>query len=517
MPPNSRLSIAFLSIIAFLLAAAYGALAWTGDITDFGGDSSGYLLAARYYSPYHAAQSAILEYKSQIIYPPLFPWLLALVNGGDNLFAAHLMVAAFALAGVATLFVWLRNESLPIWLSASAALVYAAMPATYIQMLNVWTEFPFIFFSLAAIVIVSDAESSSSYRLWLFAATLVACATLMRVAAMPLLVAFGLTLLLRRPRNYVWIGLVAALPFVLWLIYSSHAEVGASGYLGHWQEKYALDPLSIFFHQLKTESLVLRDAWKYAWLGETQANTLAAVIYGFGIICLAGWLYRLKSFKFDALYVAVYMGMLLAWPHPEEALRYSFVLYPIFVAYGFLLLTRISPQQGGLRSNSRVMGGVLALLVLAMLPTLIMNVRYSLAVVPDELSEAKHIPEWYGSNRPQAMQAAQFHARLIGHLKKISQLVPENECVFAIKPTVITLYSDRSSYAPPKISEDDDHFREKMKKCHFAYVLPFASPSYAAPLYPLARLGERARLLSAQHLYEDGGQIVGALIEIAPQ
>lgn len=515
MPTNNRLSIAAFSVLAILLAITYGAFVWTTDITDFGGDSSGYLLAARYYSPYHVAQGAIMEYKSQIIYPPLFPWLLALVNGGENLLAAHLLVAAFSLAGIGALFVWLRKESLPIWLSASVALIYAGMPATYIQTLNVWTELPFVFFSLAAIAIIAVTESVS-YKSWLLAAVLVACATLIRVAALPLLVAFGLTLLTKRPRNCVWIGLVAALPFVFWLIYSSHSEVGAGGYLGQWKEKYALDPMGIFLNQLHSESLALFSAWKYAWLGETRDITLAAVASGFGLICLAAWLCRLKSFKFDALYVAVYLCMLLAWPHPEEALRYSFVLYPILLAYGFMGIYRIAPKQGGLFTRSRVSVGAITALVLVMLPTLIMNVRYFFAVMPDSLDEVKHIPEWYGANRPQAMQDGQFHVRLIEHLKTIEDSVPEGECIFAIKPTVITLYSNRSSYAPPKISEDDNLFDEKMKKCRFAYLLPFASPSYAVPLYPLARLGKRAKLLSEHRLYEQGGPVVGALIEIKP-
>jgi len=235
------------------------------------------------------------------------------------------------------------------------------------------------------------------------------------------------------------------------------------------------------------------------------------------LVCLAGWIYRLKSLRFDALYVTVYLCMLLAWPHPEEALRYSLVLYPIFVAYGFMWLARFVPQQGEMRQKSWVIGGILALLVLSMLPTLVTNVRYFQEKVPDEIRGAKHIPEWYGSDRLRARQNSLFHARLITHLKEVRPLVPENECVFAIKPTVVTLYLSRSSYIPPKISEDKGRFMEKMRACRFAYVLALVSPSYAAPLYPWERLGERAKLLSTQRLFGEDGPVVGALIEIIPQ
>lgn len=509
------LTTVLLGVGFLLLMALYFAWVWTSEITDFGGDSAGYLMAAKYYSPYYKPTAAILGYKGQIIYPPVFPWILALVNGGQNLLMAHLAIAVFALAGFAILFFWMRKELVSPIISAAIVLIFALMPATYLQALNIWTEFPYLFFSLAAAYLLCNIESSSPLRIWLFAALIIATATLIRVAALPLLAAFGVFLLIKRPRHLVLIGLVAALPFALWAIYSSHSETGAGAYVSHWSAIYADDPIYIFFLQAQKESTALLDAWKLAWLGLSFSNTLIWLIDGFGVVCIIGWLIRLARLKYDAIYFLIYVIMLMAWPHPEEALRYGFVVIPFFIAYGVMLLFSIRILQSGALQHLSAAGIVLALLGLAIVPTLAKNAQYSLEPVPNVLRESTHTAEWHIDNRQDALQNALFHSGLIAHLKEIITFVPEGDCIFSIKPTVVMLYTNRSSYGPPVISEKESEFNNKIMKCRFAYLLPFASPSYPVYLYPLDRLGKKAKILSAKKLYDEGtSPTVGILVEI---
>jgi hypothetical protein len=207
--------------------------------------------------------------------------------------------------------------------------------------------------------------------------------------------------------------------------------------------------------------------------------------------------------------------MVFAWPNPEP-LRYFYVVTPVLVAQGFLLVVGLS--QSGLRmGNPAMIQAVLAaILMLTLLPSFAINSRYFLQEVPPEISAGKHIAEWFDDNRRTAVFSAYFHARLISHLKEINALIPENECVYAIKPTLVTFYARRSSYGPPKIDVSDQEFWRGMEKCRYAYFLPFESPSYGGEsFYPLSRLGQRAKIISMKKIDpNDDLPPVGMLAEI---
>ncbi|MGH8751819.1 MAG: ArnT family glycosyltransferase, partial [Burkholderiales bacterium] len=427
----------------------------------------------------------------------------------------HLVVTTFLLLAVLALYFWMRQESLSVWQSAAVSLIFALMPTTYFISLDIWTEDPYLFFSLLAILGVSLAARKENHKwLWL-AAFAVACATLVRVAAISILLAFWFFLALRRPKNYLYLMTVSALPFVLWSILGAITQIGVSGYANGLMKIY-LTPefFTILFHQLYIGPVALFVDWKFGWLGYTQPPVLAFVVTAFGAICLAGWLYRLRYLKFDAIYVAIYLAMVFLWPN-SGPLRYLSMLNPVFIAHGFLLVAGLS--KNGLRiGNSAIVSATLAVvLLLTLLPTFVINGRYFLQPVPADIRIAKHMHEWYDDNRESAILSAYFQARLISHLKEINALIPENECVFAIKPTIVTFYSRRSSYSPPKIEASEEEFWKGIKKCRYAYILPVSSASFTQPLYPLARLGNGAKIISVKKK-EAGDDLppIGILAEI---
>lgn len=506
----------FLLGIGFLcLTVIYYALGWSHELSSAGGDSAGYLLAAQYFSPYQSHSPILIEYSKQIIYPPLFPWILALAGGGESTLVAHLVVMTFLLLAVLVLYFWLRHESLSVWQSAAISLIFALKPTTYLLSLDIWTEDFYTFFSLLAILGVCLATRKDMPKWFWLAALAVACATLVRVAALSILLAFWFFLAVRRPKNYLYLMAVSALPFVLWTIISASTQVGLSGYTHSWLKVYLTTPLlTLLSHQLHTGSLALFSAWEFGWLGGSQPPVLVFVVIVFGAICLAGWLYRLRYLNFDAIYVAIYLGMVFAWPNPEP-LRYFYVVTPVLLAQGFLLVVGLS--QSGLRmGNPAIAQAVLAaILLLTLSPSFVINSRYFLQEVPLEIRAGKHTAEWFDDNRKIAIVSAYFHARLISHLKEINALIPENECVYSIKPPLVTFYSRRSSYVPPKIDVSDQEFWRGMEKCRYAYLLPFESPSFGESFYPLSRLGKRAKIISMKKIDpNDNLPPVGMLAEI---
>ena len=496
------------------LSVAYFIWGWSNDISDFQGDSSVYMLAARYFSPFWPSSPVFAEFAKNMAYPPLFPLLIGLLGG--SLLAGHLLVIVTLLAGILCLYAWLRLEGLAAATSACACLVFALMPGTYLQALNIWTENPYLFLSLLAIVLETRAEMAGSNRpaLRWGASIATAAAGLIRAAALPLMCAHTIRLAIIRPRH--WGALITAIwaPFALWVTWGKFHRPPGLGYAAQWASSYAHDPIGTMIHQIGTEITLVLRSWAQAWLADGSGGSLHYVILAAGATCGLGCLWRLAKLRFDALYVALYAILLLVWPFPAEARRLSYVLIPPLLVQGLLLLHGLGRKR---RESGKALFPALLLgaLAVAILPSLILTLhRFNEPLLP-ELAAARHIEDWYGDDSEKASNSARSFTLILGDLHHTEELVPDSECIFAIKPSVISLYLDRLSYTPPPISADTDAFERGIKKCKYAYLLTYISPSFAEPYYPLNRLNGRISPLSVA---EDGEgtqkKTFSALVEI---
>lgn len=505
-----------LLLLGFLcIAAGYVVWGWSNEITDLGGDSSVYMLAARYFSPFWASSPVFGEFAKSMAYPPLFPVLIGMLGG--SMLAGHLLVVASLLAAILCLYAWLRSEGLGPCASGCACLIFALMPGTYLQALNIWSENLYLFLSLLAIAIESRAETASPDRpsLWWSAAAAVAAASLVRAAALPLLAAFAMRLLIIRPRGWRSLIVACGIPFASWTVWGKlHQSIG-NDYISQWTASYAHDPIGTMAVQVTTEaSLVLR-GWVESWLGETGSNSLFYLSLAAGGLGLVGWLRRLTQFKFDAFYVLLYSSLLLVWPFPAEARRLSYVLIPILVAQGLLLFR---PCRESSKSLPRLLLPLwLGALTIAVLPSLILTLHRFNEALPPELIGARHIESWYAEDRQQAIDSSRSLTTILANLREIGGFVPRDGCIFAIKPSVVSLYSDRSTYAPPPLSASREAFELGIAKCKYAYVLAYSSPSFRQAFYPLDRLNERVHSLTIAGSGEgEHARTFGALVEIQP-
>lgn len=512
--PRPRRSTWILFAGILLLAGLYATWVWTDALTDLGGDSGAYLIISRLYSPWHAPSAATLAYKNVIVSPPLFPLMLSLVDGGYHLLAAHLLVAACAIASVTAMYFWLKREAFHGWVAAIMALVFALLPITLMTMFNIWSEFPYLFFSMAAIASLATSDGEPTQRGWFAAAAMAACASLIRVAALPLLAAFLLYLLLRRPKNWIVLGIAAALPFATWALYSSLRETGAGSYVNHFTDVYAGDPIGKLIRQCSMEYDAVFKSWKTGWLQFSSSTELHGIVTGFWYLCIAGWLYRLVRLKFDAIYCLLYLIELFLWPHPEEAARYSFVLYPVFIGSGFLLASAVPKRIAEPNGRPYLAGLGAVVMLLAMLPAFAYDLDLFNAEVPVEIAETRHTQEWYTLHHYYAKVNGYFEHKLFAHLKSIAGEVASNDCIYATKPTLVTLFADRVAMVPPNAAASDTQFNAGIAACRYAYVTTIISPSFPEAFYPQHRLGERAHIVS--EVGDSSGNRYGVLLEIKP-
>lgn len=472
---------------------------WSTEISSFGGDSAGYMLAAQYYSPYQSPSAVVEEYSRRIIYPPLFPWLLAFSSGGTNILAAHLTVITFLLASLLPFYSWLKLESCSRSVAAAICVLFAAMPTTRYISMSIWTENVYLFFSLVGVWAATRATKRSINSFWYIAAIAIACATLTRVAALPLLLAFGMFLLIKKPSNWITLICIASIPIVLWLILGHREQTGITGYTDVWKARYSNDALSFFWTKLIEQLLLIEDSWVVGWTGMHKSSPLTIISAGFGIFSIIGFLSRVKSIHFDTLYVAIYLVVLLAWHSSGEVNRYLYVIFPFFVFYGHVgthVIVSLFDQSSRIHWFTNIT--MIGILLLTIAPTLIIDSKNRLITLPIEVETARQTDFWYVlEDRALAFYNIYNQAKIIEHFKTINQIVPESDCIFSIKPTVLTFYTGRQSFVPPAEKSTDNEFRSAIDQCKYAYGFSFTSLSYSQPLYPIQRLGSDATQISS--------------------
>lgn len=499
------------------LCLVYFAWGWAGDLTEFGGDSATYMLMGRHFSPFYPDSAVLSETVRNAVYPPLFPLVIGWCGG--SMLAGHLIVVASLLAAVLCLHTWLRQEQLGQTMSLWVAAVFALMPGTYFLTLNIWTENPYLLLSLVAILAESRAPEEGRRLAPLWTATAaVAGATLVRTAALPLLVAFMIRLLIVRPRHWPWLIAASAAPFVLWTVWSKLRHAGINGYVSIWYEVYGKQPFVTLLTQVETELGLVFTSWTQSWLGPDGASaSLRYVVLATACICLVGWLRRLGSLSFDAIYVALYAVVLLIWPFPGEARRLSYVLVPVLLAQGAFFVHSMTRKESGGRGKF-IFAVCLGVWTLVLLPRLFLTAHRFTLPIPAGLSIARHTEQWYGDDRLQAAQDAFNLAANLNNMRTIEEHVPQGDCVFGIKPSIVTLYSGRMSYSPPGAAMSDATFWQDIRKCRYAYALAMVSPTFREPFYPLRRLQGRGRVLSTANAGDElHPDAYGALVEIEAQ
>ncbi len=189
----------------------------------------------------------------------------------------------------------------------------------------------------------------------------------------------------------------------------------------------------------------------------------------------------------------MYAALLLAWPFPAEAERLEYVLTPVLLAQGALLLQALDVALRGAGGRLLlVYGGMLSLMIA---PSLVLTAQRYFLPAPGGLTLLKHTPEWYGDDRLEAVPQALVMAVNFNALRGIGKYVASGECVLSIKPSVVTLYAERSSYTPPPAAADGAAFERGIARCRYVYAMALVSPSFREPFYPLGRMGQRGKAL----------------------
>lgn len=495
------------TFIFVVLAALYFIWTASNDLAEFGGDNAYYLLIARYFSPYSPPSPVAEFFFKNSFYPPVFPLLLAFTGGGENIFVAHFVTTICLIGAFLVLYGWLSSMKTGPGLAIVVTLLFALLPGTYMQALSVHSENLYLLFSLGALLAASLSERPEGVR-WLYGSAIcVALASLTRGAGLSLIIAFLLYLAIRRPKAGWWLGVTAALPAVLWKIFSAQQK---ASYFAAFTDKFTGLDLTEAFKRYAAGQF---EALWYGWYSNfTDSHVGMIVMAIIAVACLAGMILRLLQARLDGLYAGAYLALVLVWPFPAEIQRLLFVIVPVLLVQGLLLLSRV-PQIT--LNRRRIHSGYLMMLAIALvaIPQFLLTVNRFLRPLPNELSTFRHAVSWYAFDPAEARSNIIFDKLLAEHIKSLRMLVSKNDCIYSIKPSLIGYYAGRISMIPPRTNFDTVAFNAYLKKtgCRYFYLMGFLSPSYPVVYYPLARLGDRLVIVSATR---NPGRPVGILARL---
>lgn len=503
--PLSRLSIA---LVFGLLGAVYLTWSWSSILGGFGGDNAHYLLMARHFSPYSAASSVATEFAASSFYPPLYPLLLGMTGGGKSLLAAHLITTSFLLAAFALFYWWLRQEGVHLATAGAALLVLATLPGLYFQTLSVHSENLFLLGSIATLAFASRSRQGHSTRWMAFAVVALTAAYFTRSAGIALVAAWLVWLWENRMPQRILFSALAVLPVLAW---SLLGKAQSNGYLHQLVGGYH-NPAALV-DQVATQSLYLFHGWAMNFGVGISAYAVAAILL---IIGLTAALWRAKLRQLDGVYVVLYLGMAAVWPFPAEAQRLSLIILPVLLAQSVWMLDRWQLSGREIRPWA---WAAFALISVTTLPELALNAQRFASPLPENIPSAyRHAEWWYSPTRETAAENTTAMAALESGMHRLGNFVPENECIYAIKPSIVSYLSGRLAKAPPGAKTAPEEFVREIKAggCRYVFMIIYNSPSYPTPLYPYQRIPDMLEVVHPVYLSPDRKEdtVVGLLAKI---
>lgn len=510
-------ALAALALAAGGLAAAF---AWQPGLGSLFDDSVSYLVIAQAIAPFGAAPPAVAAAAPLEKYPPLVALLVALAGGAFDWRIAHAVIAASFAASVLALGAYARALTGSGVLAFGAALAYALLPGSWLNLKGILSEFPYMALSFAALALhLSRGGAPLPRRVAVALGVLLAAAFLARTIAVALVAAIALAELARwtqgrerdRLASLAWIGgLPVAAALAWYLLRPSAGEDAYAEYAARVAGDASRGGLAYLADRLAGNAAALRDAWLNALMifwGEPwkPAFILSAAI---GIAGLAATAMRALRLAGDALYAAFFLAILLAWPFPGQMFRLALPVIPLVLVAFLWAGQRVLERRGALARWSPAA---------ALLPLAVCAPATLFYIAPRAGTEgAAAIAEYY---RIPDRRAAEANARaqlgVLEDLRRVGATTPPEARVMWYWPNYVALLAQRQGVRLERPRDAAGLARQVLAtRADYLYIAELHPRDSAArdghPIDPLAhalRMGD-----VAWHRSTPGGAIHGALV-----
>ena len=522
------------------LAVGAGALAalftWQPGLASLYDDSVSYLVMAQAFSPYAPASDAISAALPHQKYPPLFPLLLAVGGGAYDWRIAHLWVAAAFGASVFFLGVlaWaITGSARAGW---AAALLYACLPGTWLNMKGILSEFPFMALTFAALAFHRRLGARPpAMRGFMGLGALLAAVLLTRTIGIALLAAIAVAELLRfaklrdgaRLRCAGAALAVAIATAGLWyllrpkggedayLAYSASMAQGAAEHGLAWALRIAGNNASSIADAWLTALLIF---WGEPW---RAGFVIAALVGASGAI---GALLRAAHGDADGLYVLAFVAVLAAWPFPGQMFRLALPVVPLVAMHALwawqLAAARASDERRSLASSAFAIAIPLVVCVPATLfyvgaRALDSGEEVAAGYRKGDIAEFYRIPD-----RVSAEASALRQIEIFADMAQIRASTPESARIMWYAPAYVALLAGRRGVALERAASPSE-MSAQMRAAKPDYIYLAA----AHPRDSARRLGDPLDAIGAATPFSEGvwqrvnsrGDLESVLLKVDPQ
>ena len=474
-------------VTAFLISITYG-----DQTVGFLSDDAMYLLIAEMYSPWPIQKNdTVLAFiRSEYPFPPVYPFYLMLFGSHSQTPVLAASVTVMSLATALCLFgLWIRREQQS---TAQALLLMSLLcltPATLLLSQGLWSEFLFMCFLYAALFIVA-AESSSRNSL-LLAALMLALASLTRSIGVVFLAAFMLYVIVNRRPNRLLLISVSLLPFIIWNLSRSITGDNAAYWeiiVNLFSAETSTDMGPGFIS--KTDMIIRGLYWQFTGVEDARALPTSHLIgiWLFMLLAAPGFWQRLLKRKLDAFALPIYLFTVIIWPY-ESIYFVSRFLYPVFP----LLLFYAATSCNGLHItalNRIVIVATAMLTVFLCFTSSSQLIQRAYTDMGEELNDFRRSRTWLKTlSIDAATTEAKTSREVLNIYRRLTSMVPQNECVYAFQTPLVMLHAGRMAKSMPEPNSSKREFDFRMSYCRFILATALTdNEGVYPPYYPMQRL-----------------------------
>jgi hypothetical protein len=434
---NKKYIFCFISIIALTIYATIAIkFVWHDNLSSFASDSANYMLMALYLSPWEEAPLPIQSLWSYQEYPPLFPFLLALTGVVHNMIAAHVFTLSILIAALPLIYLFAKQCFATKWQALFITSIFVISPSAWMNILGILSENLYILLSFL-ILFLFQKQKIQTIKMSVIFGILLSALMLTRTIGIAMFTAYllsGFSLYKRKEINKI----IYLIPVFITILINGIAKLLHQSSIP-----------SQYLRQLRdlefgNQFNAIIDAWFSSWQFYWVDNLILpyAIILMTGLLACCGLLYRLITLQFDAIYIAVYLLILLLWPHSGQALRFIYPIQAILLIYAFYFLDYLFKKYSSTAPYKPI-----AILLLLMSSVVVppLSFAYNRYNVGSD-NGYNHIKEFY---RFPDLKKAQINAgiqtTMFNDMVQIRNNTNKNDLILYFSSTYVALLANRKS------------------------------------------------------------------------
>ena len=435
---------------------------WIDGLTSFASDSANYMLMALYLSPWETPSNAIINIWPYQFYPPFYPIVLALTGAVHSYIASHVLTTTFLFISLPLIFYYSKNIIGHQWHAIFITGLFALSPSTFLNTLGILSENLYILLSFIILLMFNklhrfDVKTTILFG-FIFSALILTRSIGVSLFAAYLIV--GFIQLRQKKISLQQFSIPIFITITINLIAKFlNKSILPTPYLTQLQ---SLD--------ISGQPIVLINtwftSWQFYWLDGLHMPNIVLIIVG--ILAFIGLIHRTINFKIDSLYILFYLGILLVWPHPGQALRFVYPIFPLLILYSYYAAGVIS-KGTSVDVRNKIISLLLLVSYAIVIPTLSFSWnRYQLG----KENGYNQIFEFYRFHQiDHAKYIASIEKTMFDDMKLIEETTLPDDVIYHFTPAYIALLANRNSiYLNFGYIGEESILMNENKNADYAYI-----------------------------------------------